>query len=293
MKYELRNYGIGETIGKGFTVFMDNFLLFAGLALPFAIGNELLSQWLSGAINSGIYRSTASFALAFPLLNSIMKFLLNILFCALISRAIAKRFLGSGSVDLKTGIGTVIGHSALAILLQALIMVPFIIGSALIGLFLAWVAPSAIPLFSSALPLLLIVPICYIFIGFSMTSPIIAIERLGPVNALKRSWHLASGFRMRLVGLFLLNFLIVLAITMVFTGFLVFLTSNANLDSGMQSLISSAVRALQYIVAEPLNMAVLTIYYLSIRVQREALDVEGLSANFGEPNYPVDNPSAK
>ena len=111
------------------------------------------------------------------------------------------------------------------------------------------------------------------WVRFSLAAPVVVLERLGPVNALRRSWRLAAGSFWRLFGIFLLTVIIVFVAALVlqipfdigrhFLG----QTSVAGIIlAGVGGIIVGAI-------TRPVLAGVTVLLYLDMRMRKEGLDL--------------------
>ena len=125
--------------------------------------------------------------------------------------------------------------------------------------------------------LLFLLSLVYFFVLFYVqaswfVAPVVAtIERHGPVSSLRRSWQLSTGFRWRIVGLFLL--LIVLFIVLLFLFvFAVGLIASANQTAGAVAVFIAIFAAVPLWM--PLFFGTMTVLYYDLRVRKEGLDLQ-------------------
>lgn len=125
--------------------------------------------------------------------------------------------------------------------------------------------------------LLLIVPGVILLCGLVLATQAMIIESLdGPVAALGRSWALTKGHRMRMFGLLLAVFAM-LMIPMMALGVVLGLVGAATGPTG--ELISQAVVGVLSLVLMPLFYCMLTVAYYDLRVRKEGFDLELLAAS--------------
>ncbi|HEV7236726.1 MAG TPA: glycerophosphoryl diester phosphodiesterase membrane domain-containing protein [Ktedonobacteraceae bacterium] len=115
----------------------------------------------------------------------------------------------------------------------------------------------------------------YVFVRFYVVTPVIMVERLGPVQALRRSWELIRNYWWRTFGL-----LVVLAIL----GYIVQLGPTALVqaiitiflprDFVVQQLISGVITVFTTLIFIPIQLTAVTLYYFDLRVRKEGFDLE-------------------
>ena len=138
-------------------------------------------------------------------------------------------------------------------------------------------------LFFPALILLIFVNVRWIF-----QAQTIMLEQLNAVNGLRRSWNLISGSFWRVLGVALLLFLFVLAltltpsyaaqaaVTLILPGSFVAATA-----------VNSVIAGLIQILVAPIRIAVLTVLYYDLRVRREGYDLDLRAQELAVPPAPA------
>jgi hypothetical protein len=103
-------------------------------------------------------------------------------------------------------------------------------------------------------------------------SPVVAtIERHGPISSLRRSWTLSTGFRWRIVGLFIL--LVVLAIVLVVLTLFVIGALTA-IDRNVGAVATFIALFVAVPLWMPLFFGTMTVLYYDLRVRKEGLDLQ-------------------
>ena len=123
---------------------------------------------------------------------------------------------------------------------------------------------------------LVLVPGIFLAVSFAVFTPVLMIERVGPIESLGRSWRLVTGERWRLFGAGL-SMIIISVIVLGIIGFVLYLVLSGlgGLSEGDASYYTQQIVTLLSI---PLSAAVGAVLYVDLRVRKENLDVEGLSA---------------
>jgi hypothetical protein len=245
----------------------------------------------------------------------------------LLTRDIPTRIeLASGSTQLSTvgSLGAVLGLVASAVVGAVLtgMIVVFVAEDMLgqrLGVGDVWrrvrprlVALIAVSLLAGVLSVLglflLVVPGAILWSAWALTTPAMLLERLGPFQALRRSWRLAwpdilRVFLIRLVA-FLLALLIlyVIAAPFALVGVLIADSGTATADDQASTLVLAFAvvgSVLGGIIAKPFGAGVLALLYVDRRMRAEGLDValelqlrqrrRMPSASQGQPG-PVDLP---
>ena len=111
--------------------------------------------------------------------------------------------------------------------------------------------------------MLCIIPGVWLMIAWFLYLPVIAFEPAGPVQALRRSYRLTKGHRLRILVLLLVLGVLSSGITM-----LSFLAPIPGIQQLLEALLGVITGAILYVVY--------TVLYFSARSQRENMDVEAL-----------------
>ena len=119
--------------------------------------------------------------------------------------------------------------------------------------------------------LLLLVPGLVLWTMFLVAVPVCMVERLGPVQSLRRSAELTKGNRWRLFGMFLLLAIVVSAIRFALSGILVAVGGR---------LVASIGEVAFDAVATSFELVVFAVAYHDLRVAREGLDIEQIAGLF-------------
>ena len=109
------------------------------------------------------------------------------------------------------------------------------------------------------------------FLSLAVVGPAIVLEGLGPVAAIRRSFHLMDKARLRTLGLYVLIAIISSILGLIFgVIFLASFVSEPTLRPVLQAIATVASGA----VSGPLLYGVLVILYYDLRVRREAFDLQ-------------------
>jgi Membrane domain of glycerophosphoryl diester phosphodiesterase len=159
-----------------------------------------------------------------------------------------------------------------------------------------------------------------LYIRFSMSAPVVVLERQGPTAALGRSWRLVRGSFWRVFGILLLTALIVVIaasvlrlpfgiISGVFSsgggasplGGAGFITAAAGHPSLLALIIAAIGSIIAGAITQPVSAGVTVLLYVDLRMRREGLDLvlqtaasEGSAAGdeFATVWRPTDQPGA-
>lgn len=248
-------FEIGKVFNSTFAVISRNIGLCIGLALLFAgVPTLLIRLWTQPQIN-GMLQSDPS-AIADPnvmLRNSYLSFvagLVSFIFALLLQAAVVR-----ATIEDLNGKRPSFGDCVQ-------IAIRFLLPTLAIGLLVAFGAGLA--------TLALIVPGIILWLGWSMSVPILIQERLGVFGSMSRSRALTKGNRWSLFGLFLVLGIIAMVIQW---GMLLILV----LFGGIAAEIGAAL--VQTVVSMVLSVAI-AVSYVELRQVKEGASVEELAEIF-------------
>jgi hypothetical protein len=145
------------------------------------------------------------------------------------------------------------------------------------ALLLAAVAAGVLPYLGL---LLLIVPGIFLWGALALSMPALVLERVGPGEALRRSWRLATPDWWRVWGLRALATVLasvvgsVLSVPFGIAGFAAVFRTGSPADAGVLFGIGAGIAGLvAAILTQPFVAAVIVLIYLDRRMRAEALDV--------------------
>ena len=125
------------------------------------------------------------------------------------------------------------------------------------------------------------IALVYVYVKLSLASPALVMEGVGVVTSLKRSWVLVRRSWWRVLGILILSAIITSLLTTVVT---IPITLIATLIGGfseslLPTVLASGVATLVAgIITLPFSAAVTGLLYIDLRMRREALDIELVSA---------------
>ena len=135
------------------------------------------------------------------------------------------------------------------------------------------------------------IALVYAYVKLSLASPTLVMEGVGVIESLKRSWVLVRRSWWRVLGILILSAIITSLLTTVVT---IPITLIATLVSGFSEslvptvLASGVATLVAGIITLPFSAAVTGLLYIDLRMRREALDIELVSAGV----QPSDDPLA-
>ncbi len=141
---------------------------------------------------------------------------------------------------------------------------------------------------------LVIAPAVWIWIRLYFAMPMVVLERVGPFQAMARSWRLSRGSWWRTLGYWLLTGLIVMVVQMILsapvsmvTGVIGVTAPDAAWPMVLAGAITYLLTVLIYAVTQPFVAGVNTLLYVDLRMRREGLDLKlHQAAQRGESSGP-------
>lgn len=222
----------------------------------------------------------------------VLAMLLNVVLSALASAAVAllisESYLGRelGAMDairkampkvwpvvlLSIALGLVLILSALPALLAFGVAVSLLVPTG--GAITTTGLPLAAGLFLSGF-LLLLLPLA-VFAGLAVSTPALVLEDLQAGAALRRSWTLTRGARLRTIGLLLVTSLLIM-IPFLGIGMLGGLFAGEHGPSATTGVVFTVLTLATVFVLAPLFYCVMTLLYYDLRVRKEAFDLQMLA----------------
>lgn len=306
----LRPIGVGELLDGALGLIRSNPRTVLGLAAAISAISALIQTvglWASlglvgasatltpeitGDVESDLAAIlTLSVAQVVPaLVAGFLQVLASGLFIVLVAAAVLGRRLDAGQTWalLRPRLGALVG---LTILLTALGLLAV---AALVGIIVllavtlgAWAVLPGVLIGLGGL-----VGVVHAYVKLAVAAPALVIEGLGPIDSLRRSWGLVRGSWWRVLGILLLS----AVITNLLTGIVsVPISTVAGVITGFsESLLPTVLAAglatlLAGILTLPFSAAVTGLLYTDLRMRREALDIQLVSAGVdphGDPLAP-------
>lgn len=132
--------------------------------------------------------------------------------------------------------------------------------------------------------ILLIIPGIYIAVALMVVVPVLMMEDIRGLKALRRSRDLVKGRWWPTFGLVILGVILIPLIlqTILVIPFQLFLFVNIE-SVTLRLLVEEMINVLASILTTPFTAAVLTVLYFDLRVRKEGFDLELLAGRIGEP----------
>jgi hypothetical protein len=238
MRYEVRTMSLAEILDTAFRLLRNHFVLICGISavlyVPVSVFQAGMESWIEAGDPVGIIGG--------GLVGGLLLFAASTIVGVSITFAVAEVYLGR---DVSIG-------RALRKGLE--ILVP-VLGTSLL---------SALAVFGAML--LLIVPGIYVALGLVVLSQVMVLESRFGTRALRRSFALMAGHRLRAFGV-----LLVASVLTMVLGFAV------QLALGYVPLVGPVGQGLVNSVTGGYSAAVLMLLYFDIRCRKEAFELEQLA----------------
>lgn len=176
------------------------------------------------------------------------------------------------------------GVSALVCYQRAWWHIVSIIGLGILWLLLVFVGTA---LFWLVVPLVLMIAL---IVYWSVALQSIIVERLKPIEALRRSFRLVSGNWWRVFGIWLVLILMVMGLSIV-VGVVFGIVGNA-VGGGAEIVIDSVDDFIAGLVTAPFLFIASTLIYLDLRARSEAYGMDDLAQDLGMTPLPPDGPTS-
>lgn len=252
MIYELKEYSFGETIGKGFNLYFNNFIQIFLISILCQIPLMLImrfNNWLNPArlaIGSYNFIQIGMLALVNITIQSIL--------AACVIYLISKKFLDDSSTPLN--------QKSVSIMR---LIIPVAGLSIVVG-------------FLTILGLLaLVFPGIIIALGYSVAANVLVVEGKDIRKSMRRSWDLTKGQKGQILGLFIVAGIITACIQQPLLYVLKLLLKNSEWAPYLQLFISALI--------EPINACILVVIYFNLRIKKEGFNIEHLTRQFSLADY--------
>ena len=256
--------GFGKLIDFTFSVYGGHLLPFILIALlpqiPILFGGIASLMEIGPAFNIEFPAAEAEESpeplpiYLFDVVGALLSFAIGILASGAMIQAVGRHFLGHPVLVQRSYV-------------YAWARFPKLLGAFVLVL-LMLVIPGILSVFLIGIPLLLFGIVVLLFVTHA-----VAIEQLGPTDAVKRSWDVVQGNWWRTFGFFMAIMLAVLG-----AALLIFLPAGRFLPAALIVVLSAAFSA----VVTPLVTIAITVLYFDIRVRKEQYTHNDLARELGE-----------
>ncbi|HEX4754403.1 MAG TPA: glycerophosphoryl diester phosphodiesterase membrane domain-containing protein [Candidatus Dormibacteraeota bacterium] len=295
-----RAQAVGELLDSAFTLYRRNFLLIVAITavvqVPLTLFSYIVYQLtgFEGALTrlrqltaGGTITQQQLSDLKSPLITlaavGLAVFLVQTLLVQPVATAAMTRAVGDIYLDKPTSVAAV--YSAVARRIGGVIGVSvllFLVGVGIVAaVFVLSLGAVVAAGQAGAVLLLAIIPaalfaVIVFYTRWLFAAPIVILERLGPVAALRRSWRLVRGSTGRVLGITLLVVLITGILSTVVSALLSVATQFG--DDNLRLILNQLATLLADVLILPISLIVIVLLYYDLRIRREAFDIEMLAA---------------
>lgn len=280
----LKPLSVGDIIDRMLRLFRAEPLLFIGIAIFPTLISEVL-QRAAGLSQSFDFNelaqslSTPGATPAFPVRQidpvlgsviGIVSVVLTATQAAAITHAVGRRYLGRAETVGDAYRNGVRAMPRLILSVLAVIVI-FVVGVTAIALAIvaSAAALAAVGVILGLVAFFFVLP--WAFASLALVGPAIVLEDLGPIAAIRRSFHLVDRARLRTLGLWLLMGIITSLLALIFS--LLFLASIVA-EPTVRSILQAAATVASSSISSPLLFGALVILYYDLRVRKEAFDLQ-------------------
>jgi hypothetical protein len=261
MNGDLRPLGIGEILDAGIKLFLRHWrplvLSVVGLILPVQILSALVTasvapeQFDLTSTESGVEEGEEAEFLIGQGVIALLSVVSVLLATAVCFKAVADAYLGVEPEWRRS-------------LRFAVRRLGGLFGVAIVGGILVALATVA-----------LIVPGVWLFVSYSVAVPALLLERVGPINALRRSFRLVRGRWWPTAGTLLVGYLLIGILGALVTAVIMVVPSlvaeGNTLVGALGAVVGGTVGS---VLTTPYSAAVVTLLYFDLRVRKEGLDLQ-------------------
>jgi hypothetical protein len=121
----------------------------------------------------------------------------------------------------------------------------------------------------------LIVPGVWLFVMYSVAVPALLLERIGPLQALRRSFRLVRGRWWATAGVLLVGYLLIGILGTMVTAIVLIIPTVVAEDNTLAGALGAVVGGtLGSVLTTPYSAAVVALLYFDLRVRKEGLDLQ-------------------
>jgi hypothetical protein len=290
---------LSELLDELFKVYRKHFAVIAGVSLILVLPG-LLTNLLSGAYrvstvsllvnllaHGGNPAAVQTFQQGLPLVDPIWNTLGSLVTLVLIPFSLGAVYQAASDAirGEPVAVGRVLGGTAARYwplwglaLLFVLVLVAFVIAWALF-VFVTGV-------FGALVGWIIFVPLGFwVAVRLIISVPALLVERIGPVQAIRRSWELVRGSWWRSFGILVVTLILELVLYLIFLAFFQALTAIIpGVGDDLRSALSAIGTTLVSALIGPLVAIVVTLLYFDLRVRTEGYDLDQLAQQTGPAN---------
>jgi hypothetical protein len=261
MNGDLRPLGIGEILDAGIKLFLRHWrplvLSVVGLILPVQILSALVTasvapeQFDLTSTESGVEEGEEAEFLIGQGVIALLSVVSVLLATAVCFKAVADAYLGVEPEWRRS-------------LRFAVRRLGGLLGVAIVG-----------GIFVALATVALIVPGVWLFVSYAVAVPALLLERIGPIDALRRSFRLVRGRWWSTAGTLLVGYLLIGILGALVTGVIMVVPSlvaeGNTLVGALGAVVGGTVGS---VLTTPYSAAVVTLLYFDLRVRKEGLDLQ-------------------
>ncbi|HEV2249303.1 MAG TPA: hypothetical protein VGT60_02215 [Candidatus Limnocylindria bacterium] len=282
----LRPLSVGDIIDRTLRLFRANALLFVAIAVLPSLIVEVLQRatGVSQTFDLNDIRATLTAPPGqVPVLPrvgvdpaiaaavAILTVAITLTQGAALIEAIGQRYLGraiTAREAFERGLRAVPRLILSAFVVVVAFVLLFVVGAVVLAV-LNSAAATAIAIIVGSIAFFFVLP--WAFLSLAVVGPAIVLDGLGPIAAIRRSFHLMDRSRLRTLGLYILIGIISSILGLIFgVVFLASFVSDPTLQGALQALATVASGA----VSGPLLYGALVLLYYDLRVRKEAFDLQ-------------------
>lgn len=273
MKYELQDHSFGQTLGKTFNIYLENFLPLVLIALVVQTPSIYI-QYME------LSSPTQNTTLLYKVIGNLSTIIAGSILSAFAILYLSKKLLGE-NVTIASTLSHMMAYLLPVLGLLLLIGLMAVITPLLLFL-LIFISGGGITSSKTIIMVVLflsLIPGIYLILGYYVAVPILVLEKQGMISSLKRSWYLTDKFKLQIFALLfvmsILQIIIIAPLTAAVSSLF-----NPSTDSLIYSVILYFISA----IISPLSSCLTILVYYNLKVRKEGFNIEHLSSHFDEAN---------
>jgi len=283
----LRPLSVGDMIDRTIRLIRANIVLFIGIAvIPYLIVEivlrvaglsqtfdpndlaQLLGPGATGTLPARRFQPANPAAISAAV---IVATVVSMILYGSLTAAVGERYLGR-SITIRQAFERGLRASVPLFFSLVVALIGFVVLFLVLAVALAVFSSSALVALAVIVGFIAIVFVMpWAFLSIAVLGPIIVVEHLGPLAAIRRSFHLMDKARLRTLGLYILVLIIASILGLIFSVlFLVSFVTDPTVRAVLQTIASVASST----ISAPLIYGALVILYYDLRVRKEAFDLQ-------------------
>jgi MFS family permease len=283
----LRPLSVGDMIDRTIRLIRANIVLFIGIALiPYLIVEivlrvsglsqtfdpndlaQLLEPGATGTLSARRLQPGNPVAISVAV---VVATVVSMILYGSLTAAVGERYLGR-SITVRQAFERGLRASVPLFFSLVVALIGFVVLFLVLAVALAVFSSSALVALAVIIGFIAIIFVMpWAFLSIAVLGPIIVVEHLGPLAAIRRSFHLMDKARLRTLGLYILVAIIASILGLIFSVlFLVSFVTDPTVRAVLQTIASVASST----ISAPLIYGALVILYYDLRVRKEAFDLQ-------------------